>query len=286
MKPDFAFFGTGPIAVFVLEELARLGFEPDLIVTAPDKPQGRGLGIAPSPVGTWAAEHHIEALKPSRIDEETISVLKARELPLFIVADYGSLIKRSVLDIPQLGTLNVHPSLLPRLRGPSPIRSAILKNEKKVGVTIMLLDEEMDHGPVLAQKKIAIDPWPPRAAVLEETLARAGGVLLAEILPAYAAGEIEARPQNHDVATYTEKFEKADGEIDLTEDAYKNLLKIRAYEGWPTAYAFFVRDSHAIRVQILDAHVENGTLVIDLVKPEGKREMTYADFVRSGAKPI
>ncbi len=285
-KPDFPFFGTGEIAVYVLEELAGAGLVPDLIITAPDRPQGRGLAIAPSPVGAWALARGIETHKPPRIDDETVDMLKERDYPLFIVADYGALIRKAVLDLPQYGTLNVHPSLLPRLRGPSPIRSAILTDERITGVTIMLLDEEIDHGPVIAQKKIPIDPWPPRARDLEEKLAREGGILLAHILPSYIAGDIEPHAQNHDVATYTEKFEKEDGEIDLRDDAYRNFLKIRAYEGWPTAYAYFDREGKRIRVQILDAHMEENRLLIDVVKPEGKREMPYLDFLRSGARPI
>jgi methionyl-tRNA formyltransferase len=143
----------------------------------------------------------------------------------------------------------------------------------------------MDHGPILAQKRVTLDEWPPHAADLEERLAREGGALLASILPAYIAGEIEPHAQNHDIATYTKKFEKEDAEIDLRADAYQNFLKIRAYEGWPTAFAYFERDGKLIRVQILDAHFAENRLIIDTVKPEGKREMPYLDFLRSGARP-
>jgi methionyl-tRNA formyltransferase len=150
----------------------------------------------------------------------------------------------------------------------------------------MLVDEELDHGPIIAQKKVNMQDWPPHGNELDELLAREGGRLLVEILPLWIRGEIEARPQNHDLATYCEKFEKSDGLLDLAEDAYKNLLKIRAFEGWPGTYTFFERDGKRIRVQILDAHIEGTKLVVDKVKPEGKGEMLYADFVRSGARPI
>ena len=156
----------------------------------------------------------------------------------------------------------------------------------------MLLDDKMDHGPILAQKRIPIAPWPPKGKMLDEVLAHEGGRLLAQVLPLWVAGEIEARPQNHDLATYCKQFEKKDGLLDLSADpcltgrrAYQNLLKIRALEGWPGTYAFFTRANKKIRVQILDAHTENSALVIDKVKPEGKKEMSYVAFLNSGARP-
>ncbi len=279
------FFGTGLIAANVLDELLQAGIVPTLIVTAPDKPQGRGLVLTPSPVGILAENLAIPTIKPIKLDEASIVRLVEEKADVFIVADYGALLRKPVLELPPHGTINMHPSLLPRLRGASPIRSAILTDEKNTGVTIMVLDELMDHGPIIAQRRIPIEPWPPRATLLEEKLSREGGRLLAEMLPLWVAGSIEARPQNHDLATFTKKFEKTDGKIDLRESGYLNYLKIRAYEGWPTAYTFFVRNGDLIRVQILDAHMEHDTLAIDTVKPEGKNAMPYAEFLRSGAMP-
>jgi methionyl-tRNA formyltransferase len=203
---------------------------------------------------------------------------------VFVVASFGSILPKTLLDIPKHGTVNVHPSLLPRLRGPSPMRSAILRDEKETGVSIMLLDEQMDHGPLLAQKKVFVDPWPSRGRVLDDLLAREGGALLAKTLPLWVAGEIEPQEQNHDLATYTEKFTKEDGLLDLKDNPYRNLLKVRAFEGWPGTYALFERAGKRIRVQILDAHLDGSRFVIDIVKPEGKKEMPYEDFLRSGAK--
>jgi methionyl-tRNA formyltransferase len=110
--------------------------------------------------------------------------------------------------------------------------------------------------------------------------------LLAEMIPLWAAGEIEARPQNHDIATYTKRFEKQDGEVHFMDDAQTNLLKIRAFEGWPVAFAYFERNGKRLRVQLLDAHIQGDVLVLDTVKPEGKNAMSYTEFVRSGATPI
>lgn len=286
----FAFFGTSHIAVFVLDALKEAGLLPDLIITPSDKRKGRGLALQTSAVKNWALDNGIGILQPENLDSAFIDLLTTnyKLLTVCIVVDYGQLLPRTVLGIPRCGFLNVHPSLLPRLRGPSPIRSAILNDEKETGVTILVVDEEMDHGPIVAQKYIPppAGGWPPHLVELEETLMRGGGRLLAQILPQWVKGEIDAHEQNNDIATYCEKIKKEDGLLNLSGDAHKNLLKIRAYEGWPGTYAFFERNGKKIRVAIIDAHIENNSLVIDRVKPESKREMTYAEFLRSGARPI
>lgn len=282
----YVFFGAGEIARAVLAELLQASLAPTLIVTAPDRVQGRGLALTPSPVAALAAEHGIETLKPAKLDDDFIYQLSTNNYQLFLITDYGAILPKKLLDIPPRGTLNMHPSLLPRLRGPSPIRSAVLNDEKKVGVSIMLLDEKMDHGPIVAQREVEVSEWPPRGSVLDRTLSHAGGKLLAQILPLWVQGDVEARPQNHDLATYCDKFSKEDGLLDLHVDGYQNLLKIRAFEGWPGTFAYFERGGKRIRVQILDAELEGNNLVIKTVKPEGKREMSYEEFIRSGAQAL
>ncbi len=275
----FAFFGTSHIAVYVLNALAAAKMLPSLVITQPARPKGRGLAPQSTAVETWATGHGISVVYDwSEFEKGAWDVA--------VVVDYGTLLPKKLLDIPRRGFLNVHPSLLPRLRGASPIRSALLNDEKTTGVTVMLVNEGMDSGPIVAQKKIEIEPWPPKNAVLEATLLQEGGRLLAQILSQWVAGEIDAHEQNHDVATYAEKITKEDGLLDLNADAYKNLLKIRAYEGWPGTYTFFDRNGKRIRVGILNAHITNDKLVIDRVKPEGKKEMAYEEFLRSGAKPL
>ncbi|HTR19067.1 MAG TPA: methionyl-tRNA formyltransferase [Candidatus Paceibacterota bacterium] len=255
-KIKFAFFGTTPLSEGVLSGLAAAGLTPQRVIDS------------------------------ASMADNVLDELSQDEWDVFVVASFGAILPKRLLDIPKRGVLNVHPSLLPRLRGPSPIRSAILNDEKETGVSIMLLDEEMDHGPLLAQKKIPISAWPPHGKELDALLAHEGGKLLAQILPLWVAGKIKTQKQNHDLATYTEKFTKEDGLLDLNADPYKNLLKIRAFEGWPGTYAFFDRAGNKLRVQILDAHLEGSKLVIDLVKPEGKKEMPYVDFLNSGARPL
>ncbi len=250
----FVFFGTTPLADGVLTELANVGFNPQRIVES------------------------------AKITQPFIDELAQEEWDVFIVASFGSIMPKRLIELPKHGTINLHPSLLPRLRGPSPLRSAILNDEHETGVSIMLMDEEMDHGPLLAQRKVLVEPWPPKGRELDDRLAHEGGRLLAQTLPLWIEGTIEAQEQNHDLATYTQKFVKEDGLLDLNAGAHANLLKIRAFDGWPGTYAFFERAGKRLRVQILDAHLEGSRLIIELVKPEGKKEMPYEDFLRSGAK--
>jgi methionyl-tRNA formyltransferase len=301
-KPiTFTFFGTGEIARLTLEVLLAAGLKPALVVTEQDRARGRGLKIASSPVKTLADSAGIPVMQPTSVSSEVPPVLKLLAPDVAVVVDYGTFLPKLLLDIPRCGFLNMHPSLLPRLRGPSPIRTAILKDERAVGISVMLLDEELDHGPIVAQKTIIVPGWtdpnglarrglgegsPPRGKMLDELLAREGGKLIVQVLPQWVAGTIDAHSQNHDIATYSEKFEKEDGRLDLSSDAYQNLLKIRAFEGWPGTYAYFERAGKKLRVQILSAHLGGGKLVIDSVKPEGKGEMAYTDFVRSGARPL
>jgi methionyl-tRNA formyltransferase len=185
-----------------------------------------------------------------------------------------------VRDLPARGTLNVHPSLLPRFRGASPIESQILADEKLVGVSIMQLDEEMDHGPVLASAQITPDPWPLPARELEALLATEGGALLAEAIPPYLAGTLQPEPQDHSAATYTEKIKKEDGLIDLAADGYQNYLKYSAYDEWPGVYFFVDRAGIKVRVKVTDAAYERGTFIPLKVVPEGKKEMPYDTFLR------
>jgi methionyl-tRNA formyltransferase len=281
----FAFFGTFPLAEAVLDELESAGFTPSLIVAGGDIRDTRTKEMIFPPEKKWALDRSIAVVQPEKIDSDFIESLARESWDVFVVASYGKILPKKLLDIPRRGTINMHPSLLPRLRGPSPIRSAILNNEKSTGVSIMLLDEKMDHGPLIAQKKVTIDPWPPHGYDLDIHLAKEGGLLLSKILRQWVDGDIEAHEQNHDVATYCKIFTKEDGLLDLNDDPYTNLLKIRAYEGWPGTYAFFKKDSKEIRVKIIDAHVEKNRLMIDRVIPEGKKEMSYEEFLRGGARP-
>jgi len=283
-KPLFAFFGTPVFSVHVLNALEARGFLPALIITAPDKPRGRGQEMSPSPAKAWALERDIEVLEPASLKGGALAPeLGNTEWDVFIVAAYGKLIPKELLEAPRCGVLNVHPSLLPKFRGPSPIVSVILADERETGVSILKLSEAMDAGPVIAQARIEIEEteWPLPNETLGELLFTEGGNLLAEILPDWCKGKLPAEPQDESRATYTKKFSDEDALVELSADARKNMLKIRAFDKNPRAHFFAqARDGRTIRVGIADAKLENDALMLTRVIPEGKKEMPYADFMR------
>lgn len=287
-KPLFAFFGTSELSVFALDALEKNGFLPALIVTSPDKPRGRGLATSPSPAKVWAGERGIEVLEPVTLKGEIAPEFLNTDWDCFVVAAYPKLLPSSVLSIPRRGCLNIHPSLLPKFRGPSPVLSAILKDERQTGVSIMLMEEKMDAGPVLAQARveIAAEDWPPRGGVLTEMLFTEGGTLLAETLPPWLAGGITPEVQHENEATYTKKFTGEDARVDLSGDARTNFLKITAFDKGLRAWTEFEKNGKKIRVIIADAEWKNDSLTITRVIPEGKKEMDYTDFLRGGAKPV
>lgn len=278
------FFGTPQIAVWVLDELERAGIVPALVVTNPDAPQGRKMVVTPSPVARWGEARSIETLKPETLRDSSVAeTLRASACELFIVTAYGKIIPKDVLEIPKYGVLNVHPSLLPKLRGASPIRSAILGDVNPTGVSVMKLTEGLDEGPVLAQEEVHIseDTWPVRGRELDELLARKGGTLLAQTLPGWLDGKVAPKEQDHPKATYCTKITKEMGLIDLTADPYQNLLKIRAFDGWPGTFIFHEKNGKKLRVKVVDAELESGVLKLTRVIPEGKLETDWDTFIRS-----
>lgn len=288
-KPLFAFFGTPKFSVYVLDALERQGMLPALVITAPDKPQGRGLVLTPSPVKQWAMERGIDVLTPEKLkDEEFLAELQNTEWDVFVVAAYAKLIPKILLDMPKRGCLNVHPSLLPKFRGPSPALSAILADERATGVTIMQMAETMDAGPIVSQARIELEEelpdatpgegWPPKGSEFEELLATEGGNLLAETLPHWISGQIQAEPQDESQATFTRKFTDADSRIAFDPAnpptgaaARQALLKIRAFDKNPRAH--FIQDGK--RIIITEAKIKNDTLEILRVIPEGKKEQDF-----------
>ena len=281
-RPRFAYFGTPLFATIILDELEKSGYVPAVIISAPDKPKGRKLLITPSEVKVWGESRNIPVLTPEKLrNKEFAEVLRSYQCDLFIVAAYGKIIPKEILEMPTYGVLNVHPSLLPKFRGPSPIESAILSKVDHTGVTIMKLDEELDHGDIVAQEEYHAEAWPPKGSALTIALAHQGGILLAKIIPLWMK-EQHSKAQDHTQATFTKKITKEDGLIDLSHDASLNYKKIRAFDEWPGAYFFTERNGKKIRVRIIDATLSDGVLKILRVVPEGKKEMSYEDFLRGG----
>mgnify|MGYP001608855770 CR=1 FL=1 len=234
----YAFFGTPLVGVWVLEELAAAGMLPSVVVSAPDRPQGRGMRLQAPPVKEWAIAHSIPVLQPEKLNQEFIDEVSEYGCEVFLVAAYGKILKQRILDLPAHGCLNVHPSLLPKYRGAAPIEGQILADDSDVGVSFMLMDAEMDHGPILAQDRIAPPHWPLGRDALSELLARAGGRTAARLMPEWVKGTVSPVEQDHTLATFTRKTEKEDGLIDPDGPARENYLKYCAYEGWPGLYFY------------------------------------------------
>lgn len=279
---EFIFFGSSTFSVYVLDELKKQGYIPKLIVTTEDKPKGRKLILTPPEVKIWAEKENIQYLQLKTLKtqeaEERIKSFSINGFDLSIVASYGKIIPQSILDIPRQRTLNVHPSLLPKLRGPSPLQASIL-TENETGVTIIELDSEIDHGPILAQQKVEID-WPPYFEDLEEICGKLGGKMLSDIIPKWVNGELKAVEQNHNEATYCKKIEKTDAEINLHDSAEINLRKIRSFSVWPGAYFFEETAVGKKRIIIKKAKILENKLILERIVPEGKKEMNYEDYLR------
>ncbi len=266
MNLNFAFFGGEPLAVPTLQKLYESGFVPALIISNPDKPQGRNLEIASPPTALWAKTHNIPLIQPEKLSKEEIK----SDFDFFVVVSYGKIIPKEILEMPALGTINIHPSLLPLYRGPSPIVSSILNGDTETGVTIMRIDEEMDHGPILAQEKMLLS-GDEFVQGLEKSLADLGGKLLVKVIPEFIGGKIKITEQDHSKATYVKKLVKADGEINLEDDPIKNWRKFRAYATWPRIFFF----KYGKRIIITKAKLENNRFVVEKVIPEGGKEMDY-----------
>jgi methionyl-tRNA formyltransferase len=276
----FAFFGTDEFAVHVLETLKSCGLIPTLIISTPDKPKGRKLLLTPPPVKVWSVQQQIEVLQPEQLkDTSFIESLEQHEWDFFLVAAYGKIIPEHILNIPTRGTLNIHPSLLPLLRGPSPVATAILNDMKQTGVSLMRIDEKMDHGPIIAQQTLTITEWPERDE-LEKTCAIIGANLLADSINEYLSGTLVPQVQDDTHATYCHMITKDMGHIDLNDDVYTNWRKIQALHGWPGTWFFVQHGEKTIRVSIRKAHYRDNVLTIETIVPEGKKEMSYDDFLR------
>lgn len=275
----FAFFGTGPLAISALEVLVSEGHKPSLIVTKPDAPVGRHQILTAPDTKIFAQDHNIPVYQPSTLKGDTYGPLHESDYDFFVVASYGKILPKNILSIPSKGVLNIHPSLLPHYRGPTPIESALLHGDDELFVSVMLLDEEMDHGPILTSSPFAsiLGNEDRTAEYFEHTAGKIGAELLTEYLD---GKELAPKAQNHPLATFTRKFTKEDGRIVDIRDT-QTLARIwRATTPWPGAYFEHVHNGNIIRVKIKSILFENNSYKIDRVVPEGKKEMSYADFLR------
>jgi methionyl-tRNA formyltransferase len=273
----FVFFGTSEFSVIILNELHdKFQIQPSLVVTAPDKRVGRKQILTAPEAKVWAEKNKINVFQPVRLKADDV-VTALRDYELFLVASYGKIIPKEILGLPRFGSINIHPSMLPKYRGPSPIQSQILNGEKNIGATIMLMDEEMDHGPILAQKEIPFsDPYIGEYEEVERKLAEESSSLFVQTIQKFLNEEVSARPQNHPKATYTKFIKKEDGEIFLSNDpteSEKNYRKYLAFHRWPKVF-FFHEGKRNI---ITEATFEKGVFKILRIIPEGKKEQEYRE---------
>lgn len=306
---SFIFAGTGAFGVPVLQRLASdRRFKIPFVITGKDKPAGRGLQQTLSPIKKIAIANKLIVHQPESILELKQKLIQ--EKPDFLlVVSYGEIISKEILAIPRFGAINIHPSLLPRYRGASPVQEAILHGDHETGVTWILMNEKMDSGPVIAQEKIPIDPDEDSPALFEK-LAKLAAEKTPEALGDFAKlcrsepvfSMTQLKKQDESRVTYCKKIRKEDGFIDLHKETAEQILrKIRAYKPWPGCYLFL----NSKRIKIIQARtgeqkISSGeTKVIDgeslalgtakgaflptIVQSESKREMRIEEFLR-GAK--
>ena len=251
MNNPILFWGTPEFALLSLEGLLKGGFRVVGVITNPDEPAGRKQILTPPPVKVFAQKHDIPVYQP-----ENLKNFPQRELPeadLYVVAAYGKIIPKDILEKPRYGVLNIHPSLLPRWRGPSPIQYTILSGDSEAGVTIMQMDELMDHGPILAQQVISNAQFPISKVTyreLHDKLANLGAELLMETLPKYIRGEIMPIPQDDFRATFSKLLKRDDGRIDWKRPAEEIDRMIRAFNPWPGAWTLAPAKDKIYRVKI------------------------------------
>ena len=235
---NIIFMGTPDFAVPALSILFDTGCEISLVVTQPDRPKGRGRKLVPPPVKKKAIELGLDIIQPESIKTHEIYDQFKHIGPDFIVlVAYGNLLPDNIISVPKKGVINIHPSLLPKYRGPAPIQHALINNEKETGVTIMMLDSGMDTGDILMSKRIFIAS-DSTAETLHDTLSREGAELLSLTLDGFRNNTIKGIPQDHSKATYAPLLKKKDGLIDWTQTAEKLGAFIRGITPWPGAYTF------------------------------------------------
>ncbi len=264
---NYIFFGTPAFAATILEKLVRAGMPPVALVTNPDRPRGRKKTMSPPPVkelvlGLGAG---IDVLQPEQLDSAFIAQLAAYRADCGVLAAYGRILPQEIFAIFPKGIAVVHPSLLPRYRGATPIQGPILAGDSETGTTLFLMDEKVDHGPLIASRPVALR-GDETYATLARTLAEASADLIAASLPGYVSGAIMPQAQDESLATYTKKVSGTDGFVDLDKDSPETVWRmVRALNPEPGVWT--MKDGK--RMKILEADLVGGKLVIRQFQFEG-----------------
>ncbi|NLC32061.1 MAG: methionyl-tRNA formyltransferase [Clostridiales bacterium] len=293
------FMGTPEYAVQSLQALVEAGYAVEAVFTQPDKPKGRGGKVQMPPAKMYALQQGIEVYQPLKIRRDSVKNLKDLVPDICVTAAFGQILSKELLDIPRLGTVNVHASLLPQYRGSSPVNWCLINGETKTGVSTMLTDEGIDTGDILLQKAIDILPG-ETAGELTQRLGALGAQLLIETLQGLSAGQIIPRPQDEEESSYYPMLKKEMGLIDWTENAASIVNLIRGLNPWPTAFT----DTKYGRLKLLQAQAADspeqppGTVVeadpkkglviragagavrVHLLQGEGGKIMKSSDYLR------
>lgn len=278
MENSFSFFGTPRFGEIVLSELIQKQWIPSFVVCNPDRPTGRKRVITSPPVKVLAQRNGIPVSQPEKLSESDPIFYEKQDY--FVVAAYGKIIPKSVFNLPRFGTIGIHPSLLPRHRGATPIQSAILNGEKQTGVTLFLIDEKIDHGKIIAQKSIPIEK-DDTYITLEEKLARWGAWLLIKTIPDFINGKITALEQNHKQATITKKIKTEDAFIpphtlkralsgDIATAETVNRM-VRAFTPEPGVWTLKQKK----RMKILETRISENKLVLIKIQMDGKKPQNF-----------
>lgn len=289
------FAGTTEFGVPTLEKLKK-NYELVLVITQPDKPVGRKQVLTPPPIKIWAQKNNIPVEQPERI-KNLESRIKDLNPDLLLVVAYGQIIPKAILDIPKFGAINIHGSLLPKYRGASPIQAAILNGDKETGITLIKMDEKMDHGPIIAKEVVRLTGEETFAALYEK-LSQVSAELIAQILPDWFARRLKPAQQVHSMATFTKLINRADAKIDWSSSAKMIDQQIRALNPEPGTWTML--DGKVIKIlsaKLLNeskielpgkiySHVGemavkcvDGSLIIKEIQPEGKKPMAGRDFL-------
>lgn len=299
------FMGTPVFAEPILQALIEQKYNLVAVYTRPDKAVGRKQEVLASPIKQVALATTIPVEQPQKFDEEAIAKLQEYKPDLIVIVAYGKILPKAVLDIPGFGCVNIHPSLLPKFRGPSPIQNALLLGEETTGTTIMLIDEGMDSGDILAQKKVAIESDELYPA-LAERLSNISAELLLKTLPKWIERKITPKKQDSSEVTLCQLIERADGHALFSNDATSTYNAFRALYPWPGMYSFWRRDDkQPLRLKLTriscqkntpEAHhtvgevfelgekigvqCVPGVLFLEEVQLEGKTIMPIAEFIK------
>jgi len=293
------FMGSPDFSLPTLRALANT-YEVVGVVTQPERASGRGRELKAPPVKTLALEMGIPVMQPEKLRQpEAMEQLRLWNPDLIVVAAFGQILRKDVLDLPRFGCINVHASLLPRWRGAAPINAAILHGDEETGVTIMVMDVGLDTGPMLSRRSIRLTPDDTAGSIFEK-ISHLGADLLIETLPDYLSGKLKPTPQPEQGVTYAPMIKKEEGRLDFTQDADELERRVRAFNPWPGAFM----DFEGMLLKVHRAHVEageaaagqrlivrdgpavgarGGLLVLEEVQPAGKKPMAGKAFL-AGAR--